>query len=235
MSRGSTSKAAERLQASLGYQFSDVDLLTRALTHKSAGASHNERLEFIGDAILGFVVADLLFNAFPKAREDRLTLMRADLVKGDTLAEIAKEVGLPDALDLGSGERRSGGRLRSSIQADALEAVIGAAYLDGGIRKCRALVKRLLRERIAHVGDRDLKDAKTRLQEHLQGDGLSLPVYEVINTSGLDHEKQYSVACRIGDLDLETEGSGSSRRKAEQDAAATALERLTALEEAEDS
>lgn len=216
-----------RLQRALGYEFSDGDLLKLALTHRSAGNRNNERLEFLGDSIVNHVIAEYLFQNFPDAREGDMSRMRAALVKGDTLAEVARELDLGDYLTLGSGERKSGGHRRSSILADALEAVAGAILLDSDVDACRQCVltwfgARLDHAKLAGKG----KDPKTRLQELLQGQGRPLPEYELLNVSGDDHNQQFLVACRLATPSLVAEGTGSSRRKAEQDAARTALDRL---------
>ena len=214
----------ERLQRRLGYQFKDPQYLQTALTHRSAGPGHNERLEFLGDAILGFETADYLFGHAQKANEGQLSRMRAHLVKRETLADVARELELGDILRLGPGELRSGGQNRDSILADAVEAIIAAVYLDGGIQPARELVRSLLGKRLtAPEEGLHRKDAKTRLQEHLQGQGLPLPVYEVVETSGRQHRQQFVVSCRVESLDWQSEGRGSSRRKAEQQAAAAFL------------
>jgi len=217
----------ERLQRQLGYQFHDPGLLTRALTHRSAKVDNNERLEFLGDAILGFEAADYLYHHVVNADEGQLSRMRAQLVKRETLAEIARDLQLGEILHLGQGELRSGGQNRDSILADAVEAIIAAVYLDGGIEPARTLVQHLLGERLADPAKvLQQKDAKTRLQEHLQGQGLPLPVYEVVETMGRQHRQQFVVSCTVDSFDWQTEGRGSSRRKAEQQAAATFLEQL---------
>jgi len=217
----------QRLQRRLGYDFGDPGLLTRALTHRSANADNNERLEFLGDAILGFEAADYLYHHVADADEGQLSRMRAHLVKRETLAEIARDLELGDILLLGQGELRSGGQNRDSILADAVEAIIAAVYLDGGIEAARSLVRRLLDERLLDPGKvLQRKDAKTRLQEHLQGQGLPLPVYAVVETSGRQHRQQFVVSCSVASFDWQSEGRGSSRRKAEQQAAAAFLARL---------
>ncbi len=219
--------AERRLQDRLGYAFNDPGLLDQALTHRSCGAHNNERLEFLGDAILGFIVADLLYIADPDAHEGRLTRLRAHLVRRETLASIARDVNLGEALCLGPGELKSGGRERDSILADALEAVIGAVYLDGGGSTCRAVLESLYTDRLARAAvEMALKDPKTRLQETLQGRGRALPQYTVVNLDGAPHDQSFTVACLVeGNPDPVT-GFGSSRRKAEQDAATKALAEL---------
>jgi ribonuclease-3 len=215
-----------RLQQRLGYQFLDPDLLERALSHRSLGAKNNERLEFLGDALLGFEVADHLYRRVRDADEGQLSRMRAHLVKRETLAGIARGLELGDILKLGAGELRSGGQTRDSILADAIEAIIAAVYLDGGIDEARALVRRLLGERLADpTAETRRKDPKTRLQEHLQSVGKALPRYEVVGTSGDQHEQIFRVVCSTGLVD-DTEGEGSTRRRAEQAAAKSMLARL---------
>lgn len=211
----------------LGYVFKDDSLLERALTHRSAGSGHNERLEFLGDSIINFIMAEILFRAQPDAREGQLTRLRALLVRRDTLATVARELDLGMALKLGGGELKSGGRDRDSILSDALEAVVGAVYLDSGMDSCRELVERLFTEKIAQAQQRrGAKDAKTRLQERLQAKGLPLPTYEVVEVKGAPHSQEFQVFCRVASLDNPTCGTGGSRRKAEQAAARLALERL---------
>jgi len=219
--------AEGRLQDRLGYAFNDSGLLDQALTHRSCGAHNNERLEFLGDAILGFVVADLLYNADPDAHEGRLTRLRAHLVRRETLASIARDMQLGEALALGPGELKSGGRDRDSILADALEAVIGATYLDGGMSSCRAVLEGLYTDRLDRAAvEMALKDPKTRLQETMQGHGRALPQYTVVNLDGAPHDQSFTVACLVEGIPDPVTGFGSSRRKAEQDAATKALAAL---------
>ncbi len=211
----------------LGYVFKDESLLDRALTHRSAGSGHNERLEFLGDSIINFIMAEILFRAQPEAREGQLTRLRALLVRRDTLAAVARELELGAALKLGGGELKSGGRDRDSILADALEALVGSVYLDSGMESCRELVERLFSAKIEQAQKRrGVKDAKTRLQEHLQAKGLPLPTYEVVEVKGAPHDQEFQVFCRVATLDNPTCGTGGSRRKAEQAAARLALEQL---------
>jgi ribonuclease-3 len=218
-----------RLQRALGYEFSDPQLLTLALTHRSARGVNNERLEFLGDSIINHIIAEALYHQFPRSREGDMSRMRASLVNGDTLAEVARELQLGDYLQLGPGERKSGGHRRSSILADALEAVVGAILLDSDVERCRRCVLCWFGPRLQSLtsGIAD-KDAKTRLQEHLQGRGNALPQYELLGVLGEDHDQQFRVACRLLQPALIVEGSGSSRRKAEQAAASVALQRLQA-------
>lgn len=218
----------ERLQRRLDYHFGDQGLLTHALTHRSAGPSHNERLEFLGDAILGFETADYLFHHVDKADEGQLSRMRAHLVKRETLAEIARELELGEILRLGPGELRSGGQNRDSILADAVEAIIAAVYLDGGIDEARKLVRHLLGERLSKPGKGlQQKDAKTRLQEYLQAQHLPLPQYQVVRVDGDQHRQQFTVSCCVDKLEARSEGRGSSRRKAEQIAAEALLQEIS--------
>ena len=218
-----------RLQRALGYQFVDASLLNLALTHRSVGGRNNERLEFLGDSILNHIIAESLYHQFPDGREGDMSRMRAALVKGDTLAEVARELDLGEHLLLGSGERKSGGKRRGSILADALEAVIGAILLDSDVATCRSRVLDWFHGRLQELSlDGVNKDAKTQLQEYLQGRQRPLPDYELLGVLGEDHNQQFHVACRISKPSLMVEGAGSSRRKAEQAAAQIALERLQA-------
>ena len=210
----------------LAYCFRDPSFAELALTHRSVGRPNNERLEFLGDALLGAVIAEMLFEAHPNASEGELSRLRAQLVNGQALAVIARELELGDRLRLGPGELKSGGFRRDSILADAFEAMIAAVYLDGGFEACRETVRELFGERIAAL-PRSSKDAKTRLQEHLQAGGWPLPRYELIASHGDDHAKSFDVRCLIAEpLPLDAEASGSSRRAAEQDAAESVLARL---------
>lgn len=213
------------LQKKLGYQFGDEQLLVQALTHRSCKGQHNERLEFLGDAVLSMVIAEALFQNFPKTREGDLTRMRASLVKGVTLAEIAKELSLAEFLRLGPGELKSGGARRESIQADAVEAILGAIYLDGGIDACRARILQWFGSRLHTIEPGVQKDSKTLLQEFLQGRRLALPHYEVIEIRGEAHDQSFTVKCTVAGLSPVI-AEGSSRRKAEQDCAHLVLEQL---------
>jgi len=217
----------DRLQRQLGYRFKDPELLRQALTHRSAGSRNNERLEFLGDAILGFEVAENLYRQHPGATEGELSRARAQLVKRETLAAAARRLDLGNYLVLGAGELRSGGQNRDSILSDAVEAIIAAVYMDSGIEAARRMVRTLLENEISNTRPQaQLKDSKTRLQELLQAKSLALPTYEVISIDGSAHDQSFSVRCRVEDLELEATGTGSSRRKAEQQAAATMLERI---------
>ena len=213
------------LRERLGCSLADSGLLLRALTHRSYGPDHNERLEYLGDAVLTFVVAELLFQAHPEASEGELSRYRASLVSGDALAAIALELGLGDYLRLGEGELKSGGQRRASILADALEALVGALYLDQGLEAARALAARLFDRQLAALPQSaELKDAKTRLQEWVQGRGLGLPAYSVLEVSGEPHEQRFRVRCDVVELAVAAEAEGSSRRRAEQEAALRVLE-----------
>lgn len=210
----------------LGYTFTDDALLRTALTHRSAAGANNERLEFLGDSILNFVIAEALFEHYPKAREGELSRLRASLVKGDTLAKAARAIELGDYLNLGSGELKSGGFRRDSILADALEAVLAAVYLDSDFVTCQALIRRLFGQQLAALPAADqLKDPKTRLQEALQARQQALPIYDVLAVSGEPHDQKFTVRCTI-DNGLVTVAEGASRRKAEQEAARQALSQL---------
>lgn len=216
-----------RLQSRLGYQFSNSALLEKALTHRSVGSLNNERLEFLGDSILGFVVAEALYHQFNTVAEGQLSRMRSQLVKGDTLAEIAREFELGDCLNLGEGELKSGGFRRASILADAVEAIIGAIYLDSDLDTCKACVKSWLGERLTTIEPATTtKDNKTLLQEYLQGKRLPLPEYAVVETKGPLHDQVFVVHCKVQPLNQPIVGEGSNRRKAEQQAAAFAMELL---------
>jgi ribonuclease III len=219
----------EKLEAALGYRFHDRTRLEQALTHRSQSRTHNERLEFLGDAVLGYVVAEQLFALRPDEKEDALSLIRASLVRRETLAEIAAELRLGDRLRMGAGERRSGGHRRPSLLADALEAVIGAVHEDGGIGAAREVIVRLLGERMAAASADAAKDPKTRLQELLQGANLPLPVYTVEEVTGAAHERTFRVMCRIDALGLAVSAEGPSRRVAETRAAAALLEQVGSL------
>jgi ribonuclease-3 len=215
------------LQKTLGYQFQDPVILKLALTHRSAGGDNNERLEFLGDSIVNHVIAEAIYQRFPDAREGDMSRMRSALVKGDTLAEVARELELGDYLELGAGERKSGGHRRASILADALEALAGAILLDGGVDHCRQSVLAWFHSRLEQMTLEDAdKDPKTRLQEFLQGRRNPLPEYELLGVLGEDHNQQFRVACRLQQPTLVAEGAGSSRRKAEQAAALSALDQL---------
>ncbi|HEV2538211.1 MAG TPA: ribonuclease III [Frateuria sp.] len=214
----------------LDYRFRDPALAELALTHRSVGRPNNERLEFLGDALLGAVVAEMLYEAHPRASEGELSRLRAQLVNGQALAVLARELELGERLKLGPGELKSGGYRRDSILADAFEALIAAVYLDGGFQSCRAIVRSLFTQRVADL-PRSSKDAKTRLQEWLQARGLPLPLYELIGSQGDDHAKIFDVACSIAEPSpLRVHASGPSRRAAEQEAAEMVLAYLDDLQ-----
>jgi ribonuclease-3 len=214
------SPASGWLAERLGVGLSDAALLARALTHRSHGSVNNERLEYLGDAVLSFLVAEMLFRRFPDASEGELSRYRASLVSGEALAATAAGLGLGDQLLLGEGEMKSGGHRRATILADALEAVVGAIYLDRGIEVARQVAGRLFEAAIDTLPSAsDLKDPKTRLQEWLQGRGLPLPDYTVLEVSGEPHDQRFSVRCDVPALDISAIADGSSRRRAEQEAA----------------
>lgn len=215
------------LARKLGYEYSDIALLELALTHRSCGKRNNERLEFLGDSILNFVIAEALFAKFPNGREGELSRLRARLVKGETLAEIGRELGLGDFLRLGSGELKSGGFRRDSILADAVEAIIGSLHLDRGAPTAKQFVLELFDSRLEGLDLKgSLKDSKTRLQEFLQSRRKPLPQYELEKVVGEAHDQTFYIRCEIDLLAEPTEGVGSSRRQAEQEAARAALKAL---------
>jgi ribonuclease-3 len=220
--------ALEWLQRFLGYRFVDEALMAAALTHRSAGSGHNERLEFLGDSVVNCAVARLLYRAFPRADEGELSRRRASLVSGDTLAQIAAEIGLGDYLKLGSGEQKTGGFRRASILADTLEAVFGAIFIEAGFEPAAAAVAQLIEPRLVSPAPAEsLKDPKTRLQELLQARGLPVPVYSLISVAGEPHEQQFNMRCEVEALGLGAVGEGASRRRAEQQAAENLLNRWT--------
>jgi len=213
---------------SIGHPFSDPELLRRALTHRSHGPAHNERLEYLGDSVLNCVVALELYQKFPALPEGELSRLRANLVNQQSLAAVAQQFGFGARLRLGEGEVRSGGARRPSILADAVEAVVGAAFLDGGFTAARNVVQALLGAALDAIDPAvSGKDSKTLLQEHLQGRKLALPQYSVIATRGEAHEQQFQVECVIPELAIRSVGEGGSRRSAEQEAARQAYELAT--------
>jgi ribonuclease-3 len=215
------------VEASFGYAFLQPALCHAALTQRSAGADHNERLEFLGDSILNCSVALLLFDAHPEADEGVLSRLRATLVSGDTLAQVAQQLGLGEHLRLGPGELKSGGFRRASILADTLEAILGAIFLDSGFDSAAAVVKRIMGPRMATLPAAGLlKDPKTRLQEALQAHGLALPVYTLTAVTGDAHAQSFTVTCEVPIFELAAVGEGASRRRAEQLAATKALDLL---------
>lgn len=220
----------EKLAAKLGYQYNDISFLQHALTHRSMGAKNNERLEFLGDSLVNFMIADALFHQFEKLPEGDMSRVRAHLVKGDTLAIIGREYELSDYLVLGPGELKSGGFRRDSIIADAVEAIIASVYEDGGLDACRELVTRFYSKRLAELDPKKVgKDPKTRLQEYLQSQNEQLPEYSIISVNGAAHAQEFTVSCFVNKLNRKFEAVASSRRKAEQKAAETALQALGQL------
>jgi ribonuclease-3 len=218
----------DKLERKIGYQFNDADLIHLALTHRSAAGKHNERLEFLGDSILSFVIADDLYHRFPKVNEGDMSRMRATLVRGHTLAELGREFELGDYLKLGPGELKSGGFRRDSILADAVEAVIGAVYLDSDTETVRGIILSWYQSRLDAIQPGvSQKDPKTRLQEFLQGRRNPLPVSTVTKIKGEAHNQEFTVECEVAGVDKPVIGKGTSRRKAEQAAAETALEQLS--------
>ena len=220
-------EALANLTARLDHEFRDQALLDLALTHRSTAGPNNERLEYLGDAVLAFLVAEILYLKFPRAPEGILTRLRASVVKRESLAEVARGIDLGSFVFLGSGEKKSGGWRRDSILANTLEAVIGAVYLDAGIEASRRLIQRLFAEKLAGLSTSDPgKDPKTALQEVLQARGKPLPVYELVSESGAAHARTFTIRCVIEDLDRTVIAEGSSKRNAEQAAAGMALQLL---------
>ncbi|MDX1374396.1 MAG: ribonuclease III [Burkholderiales bacterium] len=212
------------LEARIGYRFSDAALLEQALTHRSYGASHNERLEFLGDSVLGCIMAEALYTRFPGLSEGQLTRIRAALVCEDALCDAARALQIGAVLRLGEGERMHGANVRASILADALEALFGAVFVDGGYAAARGIVLAVFGERLAAVDPHGpAKDPKTRLQEFLQGQRKSRPEYRVVGVSGAAHRQTFEVECIVEELDARATGSGTSRQRAEQAAAAALL------------
>ncbi len=216
-----------KLQRKLGYTFQQQELLLQALTHRSASSKHNERLEFLGDSILSFVIADALYHQFPRVDEGDMSRMRATLVRGNTLAEIAREFDIGECLRLGPGELKSGGFRRESILADTVEALIGGIFLDSDIKNVQQIILNWYQSRLEEIspGDKQ-KDPKTRLQEFLQGRHLPLPSYLVVQVKGEAHDQEFTIHCQVSGLSEPVVGIGSSRRKAEQVAAEQALIQL---------
>ncbi len=217
-------EASEKLCKLIEYTFQDRSLLITALTHRSVEGANYERLEFLGDSILNFIMAETLYLKFPTAQEGDLSRLRANFVKGEMLAEVARELGLGEYLRLGAGELKSGGRDRSSILADSVEALLGALYLDGGLELCRQKLLQWFENRLNSMGHKKTyKDPKTCLQEWAQAEGLELPVYAVLKIEGLAHEQIFSVSCTLSSLGYNTQAEHSTRRKAEQEAASRML------------
>jgi len=215
------------LQRKIDYTFTDSNLLILALTHRSHGKANNERLEFLGDALLNSTIAQLLFFQFPEEKEGNLSRLRSELVKGKTLAKIAQDFNLSDYLIMGSGEMKSGGYLRESILADVVEAIIAAIYLDGGLSSAEAFIKNIFKSRLDTISvSKHLKDPKTRLQELLQSRKLTLPVYKMVKVKGQSHDQQFTVACQTVLLKTAPVATASNRRQAEQLAAEQVLAQL---------
>lgn len=216
-----------RLEQALGYEFNNKILLSTALTHRSASQDNNERLEYLGDALLGLIIAEVLFNKFPNAAEGELTRLRASLVKGESLAALARKIELGNYLTLGGGELKSGGWRRDSILANTFEAIIGAIYQDAGMDVCRDRILSIYKDLLEHISPEQLhKDPKTRLQEYLQSHKHTLPDYKIIAEEGAAHEKKFSVQCNISELDMSVQADGRSKRNAEQAAAQKLLDIL---------
>jgi len=217
-------KATTWLRQTLQYEFSDEGLLRKALTHRSAVGDNNERLEFLGDAVLQLMISELIVHERPDAGEGQLSRLRSSLVKDATLAEIASELGVGEHVILGPGEKKSGGHRRASILADAVEAIFGAVYLDSGFDAARQVIVAAFGQRIEQLPEGvELRDPKSQLQEFLQGRRLPLPGYRMEKVTGKAHKQFFEVSCMINELDLQTRGKGTTRRDAEQDAAAAML------------
>ena len=221
------SKAEIWLKNSLNYQFDDVGLFEQSLTHRSAPGGNNERFEFLGDAVLDFVISEVVFRAHSLAPEGDLSRLRSSLVKDATLAELAADLGLGDYLILGSGERKAGGHRRESILADTLEAIFGAVYLDAGFDAARKVIEHAFGERLENFPTvEELRDPKTRLQEWLQARKLGLPDYEMVTVSGQDHRQTFEISCSVEGVERSTSGCGTTRRHAEQQSAEKMLLQL---------
>ena len=220
----------EKLQKNIDYHFSDVALLKQALTHRSVNKNNNERLEFLGDSILGCVISQELYHRFPLVDEGQLSRLRSSLVRGQTLAKLAKSINLSETLLLGQGELKSGGFRRESIQADAFEAILGAIFLDSDYVTVSAVILKLYDELLSDASpDDSLKDFKTQLQELLQKKGHSLPIYELIKTKGQDHNAVFYVSCHIKEFNLSVEENAKSIKRAEQACAESILGSLSSL------
>lgn len=218
----------DALQLKLGYQFKDLGLLKLALTHRSKGSQNYERLEFLGDAILGFVIAERLFQKFPKETEGKLSRMRASLVRKETLAGLSRELNLGEYLLLGEGELKSGGFQRESILSDVFESIIGALYLDADLAVARRFIDQNMSALLADIKPATtFKDSKSQLQEAMQKRGMSLPSYTIVATTGQQHQQQFTVSCSLNELPLEASASASTRRLAEQKSAGLVLELLS--------
>lgn len=216
-----------RLQKKIKAHFEDHALLEQALTHRSIGVNNNERLEFLGDSILGFIMADEIYTRFPNVDEGVMSRLRAHLVNRDSLANIAKTLDISDELVLGQGEMKSGGKHRASILSDAVEAIIGAMYKDKGLRQTTSWVLSIFKQQLDELTiETATKDPKTQLQEFLQAKGVAVPKYTVVSTTGLDHDQQFKVECNVKGINPPTYATASSRKKAEQKAASQVLEKL---------
>jgi ribonuclease-3 len=221
-------KATDILQQQFGYQFKDSQLLEQALTHRSASKVHYERLEFLGDSVLGMIISKELFNRFPDATEGELTRLRAQIVKGETLAKLARNLGLGEYIIFGPGELKSGSRRRASILADVLESMIGAIFIDSNINVTEPIILRLFSGVLDACHPKTIrKDPKTRLQEYLQARSIELPEYDIEDVIGPAHNQFFKVHCRIKSLNVEAQGEGSSRKSAEQDAADNIYQQIT--------
>ncbi len=222
-----SSKAESWLQTTLGYQFNDAHLLQQALTHRSCPGDNNERLEFLGDAVLDVVIAEVVFRSHANAPEGDLSRLRSSLVKDSSLAELSSKLGVAEHLILGGGERKSGVHRRESIRADALEAIFGAVYLDAGFEAARGVIERAYGERLSNLPSvSELRDPKTRLQEWSQARGFGLPQYELVKVSGKDHQRKFGISYALRHGTTMTNGKGSTRRNAEQEAAEKVLASL---------
>jgi ribonuclease-3 len=218
----------DRLQKTIGYRFDNPELLREALTHRSFGLPHNERLEYLGDSVLNCVVSGELFTRFPDLKEGELSRLRAHHVRQESLHLAARALDLGTYLRMGEGELKSGGFTRPSILADAFEAMVGAVYIDAGFEVAQSVLRRLLDTQLGEsTEESSAKDPKTTLQEHLQGLRLELPKYSVVSTKGATHEQQFEVECLVDSLSIRTIGSGTSRRAAEQEAAQRAYEKIS--------
>lgn len=221
-------KAETWLEKTLNYRFKNAELYQQALTHRSATKRNNERLEFLGDAVLDFVVSEVVYRTRPEASEGDLSKLRASLVRDESLAELALHMGLGEHLVLGSGEKKTGGHRRESILADALEAIFGAIFLDGGFEAAKSAINHVYADSYVSLPDvADLRDPKTRLQEWLQAHRLALPEYDLVDEFGQDHKKRFVVECRVPEESATTSGESTTRRKAEQKAAGQMMEILT--------
>ena len=217
----------KRLQSKIQYSFNDPQLLERALSHRSMGKQNNERLEFLGDSLLGFIIAEELYKRFPDEKEGVLTRLRSVLVRGETLAELALDFDLGEYLKLGEGELKSGGFRRASILADSVEAIIGAIYLDSDMATCKACVLQWYESRLKNINSQSVtKDPKTRLQEYLQEKKLPLPEYRLVEELGKDHAKEFVVDCSLRHIDVSANAKHSSKRNAEKLAAQAVLQKL---------